>query len=96
LENVDGFLAVLLWHEYRRHDNVKALETLLAYNAQDALSLHLLIVHAYNQKLQATPFAASHCLPVPVLPEVVYQADGETVEGVMPLFPGPCFDRWAD
>ena len=84
LENVDGFLAVLLWNEYRRRGNVKALETLLAYNAQDSLSLHLLMVHAYNQKLQATPFAATLSLPVPLLPETKFQPDGETVERVLP------------
>ena len=63
LEGVDGFLAVLLWHEYRRRDNRDALETLLAYNVQDVLNLETLVVFAYNQKLRETPFSASHVLP---------------------------------
>lgn len=83
LENVDGFLAVLLWNEYRRRGNSKALETLLAYNAQDTLSLHLLMVHAYNRKVQATPFAATLSLPAPALPAPRYQADEKVVGSVM-------------
>src|SRR5262249_37494530 len=55
LEDIDGFAAPLLWSEYRR-GNVKALETLLAYNIKDTLSLHTLMVHAYNQKVKGTPF----------------------------------------
>src|SRR5262249_51543513 len=39
LESVDGAVAVLLWHEFQRRQDQQALETLLAYNAQDALNL---------------------------------------------------------
>jgi uncharacterized protein len=63
LEGVDGFLAVLLWREYQRSGNKDALETLLAYNVQDVLSLESLMVFAYNRKLDETPFSASHALP---------------------------------
>src|SRR5262249_21278021 len=52
LENVDGFVAVLLWNEYREWNNLKALETLLAYNIQDTLALHALMVHTYNEKVK--------------------------------------------
>ena len=48
LEDVDGYIAVLLWKEYQKHRNEKALETLLAYNIQDVLNLELLMVKAYN------------------------------------------------
>ena len=51
LEDVDGFVAVLLWNEYRNKKNVKALETLLAYNIRDALALHALMVHTHNEKV---------------------------------------------
>jgi uncharacterized protein YprB with RNaseH-like and TPR domain len=67
LEDVNGFIAVLLWNEYRMRKNIEALETLLAYNIQDTLVLHTLLVHAYNQKIRATPFSASHLLPMPSL-----------------------------
>jgi uncharacterized protein YprB with RNaseH-like and TPR domain len=82
LESIDGFIAPLLWYDYLNRENIKALETLLAYNIQDTLSLHTLMVHAYNQKVQATPFAGTHSLPVPSLPRSPFQPDTETVERV--------------
>lgn len=82
LEGIDGFVAPLLWSEYRVRGNVKALETLLAYNIQDTLSLHALMVHAYNQKVKATPFSDSHSLPSPSLPQLPFKADPDTVERV--------------
>jgi uncharacterized protein YprB with RNaseH-like and TPR domain len=83
LEGIDGFIAVMLWKEYRMRNNKKALETLLAYNMRDALSLHTLIVHTHNEKVKATPFATSHFLALPSLPEPPYQADPDTVKQVI-------------
>lgn len=80
LEEVDGFVAVLLWDDYQKGKNIKTLETLLAYNAQDTISLHALMVHTHNEKVKATPFAASHSLPMPALPEGQFKPDGDTVE----------------
>ncbi|WP_126378257.1 ribonuclease H-like domain-containing protein [Desulfovibrio ferrophilus] len=57
LEGVDGYFAVILWHEYQNTGNPAALETLLAYNAADVISLESLMVHAYNTLLDETPFA---------------------------------------
>jgi uncharacterized protein YprB with RNaseH-like and TPR domain len=82
LEGVDGFTAVLLWHDYRKSRNARALETLLAYNIQDAVSLHALMVHAHNAKLKQTPFAASHALPAPAAVDVPFRPDPETVARV--------------
>jgi uncharacterized protein YprB with RNaseH-like and TPR domain len=79
LEGLDGYAAVLLWDEYRRNNSAKALETLLAYNIQDVVSLHTLMVHAHNEKVKATPFASSYCLPLPARPEVPFSPDPETV-----------------
>lgn len=45
LDGVDGYMAVLLWREYMR-GNENALETLLAYNAADVLSLEFMARHA--------------------------------------------------
>ncbi len=83
MEDVDGFVAVLLWNDYRNKKNVKALETLLAYNIQDALVLHTLMVYAHNEKVKATPFSGSHSLPAPLLPEPAFKADDDTVERVL-------------
>ena len=35
LSDIDGFFAVLLWNEYKKKENQKVLDTLLAYNVQD-------------------------------------------------------------
>jgi uncharacterized protein YprB with RNaseH-like and TPR domain len=82
LKDVDGFFAVLLWQEYRRRRDIKALETLLAYNIQDTMSLHSLMVHAHNLKVKTTPFSDSYCLPPPQLPHAPFQPDHKTVERI--------------
>lgn len=46
LDGVDGYMAVLLWQEYQRSGKDNVLETLLAYNAEDVLSLEYLSRHA--------------------------------------------------
>jgi uncharacterized protein YprB with RNaseH-like and TPR domain len=56
LRDIDGFFAVLLWEEYRRCGDKEALDTLLAYNVQDTITLENLLVTAYNMKLRQTPF----------------------------------------
>jgi len=81
LKDIDGFFAVLLWHDYKRNGNQKALETLLAYNIQDVLNLENLMVIAYNMKIKDIPFYDNQ-LPAPVLPEVPFEVDIETVERI--------------
>lgn len=56
LHNVDGYMAVLLWHEFSRTGERKFLETLLAYNVADVLSLENLLIFSFNEKLKQTPF----------------------------------------
>jgi len=80
LRDVDGFFAVLLWDEYRRRGNERALETLLAYNATDVLNLEPLMVIAYNLKLRDTPFHERQLLSEPVTPVVPFRADRGVIE----------------
>jgi uncharacterized protein YprB with RNaseH-like and TPR domain len=92
MEEVDGFVAVLLWHEYRRTNDRRALESLLAYNIQDAVNLETLMVHAHNSKLAdlaELPFAADYLLPVPTAPANPYQVDEATVQRVLRDYPLP-------
>lgn len=79
LEDVDGYFAVLLWFDYYRNGNEKALQTLLAYNAADVINLEMLMVLAYNMKVRETPFAERYRLPLPILPEIPFRADPETI-----------------
>jgi uncharacterized protein YprB with RNaseH-like and TPR domain len=81
LKDIDGFFAVQLWYDYQKTGNQKALETLLAYNIQDVLSLEHLMVISYNLKIKHTPFYKNR-LPEPVLPEIPFQVDMETVEKI--------------
>jgi len=82
LEGVDGYFAVLLWNEFQRTKNHKALETLLAYNIQDVVNLETLMVLAYNLKLKETPFIESHLLELPSPPQFPFQADLKTIERI--------------
>ena len=81
LADIDGYFAVLLWGDYLNNKNEKALETLLAYNIQDVLTLENLMVAAYNLKIKATPFY-ENVLPDPNLPNSPFHADMETVKRI--------------
>ena len=79
LAGVDGFFAVLLWNEYSRTGDEKALETLLAYNIEDVVNLEILMVMAYNMKLRETPFGQSHRIEMPGRPEIPFAPDLPTI-----------------
>jgi uncharacterized protein len=79
LEGVDGYFAVLLWEDYRRTRNEKALETLLAYNIQDVVNLETLMLLCYNLKVRETPFGQTHQLPYPTTRPIPFDADRETI-----------------
>jgi uncharacterized protein len=81
LTDIDGFFAVLLWQDYLNNGNEKALETLLAYNIQDVLTLENLMVIAYNLKIKDTPFYRDF-LPERDLPNSPFRADIETVKRI--------------
>ncbi len=80
LEGVDGSCAVLFWDDYQKDKNEKALETLLAYNVQDAVNLETLFTLSYNLKLKDTPFCENCELPTPPCPVSPFKADLETIE----------------
>ncbi len=82
LDGVDGFFAVLLWQEFQHTGNIKALETLLAYNIEDVVNLETLMVLAYNMKLRNTPFCETHALPVPDTPDIPFKPDRSVIERI--------------
>jgi uncharacterized protein len=82
LDGVDGYFAVLFWNDFRRNNNRKALETLLAYNILDAVNLHQLMVMAYNLKLQQTPFFDEHRLDIPPTVQNPFEADMDTINRI--------------
>ena len=81
LSNIDGYFAILLWNEYKKSGNQKALETLVAYNIQDVLNLEELMVIAYNQKIRTTPFC-DNLLPAPELMENPFVVDRKIVDRI--------------
>lgn len=90
LEDVDGYFAVLLWYEYKKKGNKKALETLLAYNIQDTLNLEKLMYICYNQKLAGTPFKQQLSFKEPEL-DLPFKADRDTINSIRRALQGSQF-----
>ena len=80
LSGVDGYFAVLLWADYIRNKNEKALETLLAYNIEDVVNLETLMVMAYNMNIKNTPFYHELEIELPPLPDIPFQTDLDTLD----------------
>lgn len=83
LQGVDGFFAVLLWHDYLKTADPRTLETLLAYNVEDVVNLEMLMVMAYNMNIRKTPFAATHELPLPQPPAIPFRPDSAIIARLM-------------
>jgi uncharacterized protein len=47
-DDVDGCLAVSLWHKYKENNDMEALRSLIAYNFEDTVRLEYLMTFAYN------------------------------------------------
>lgn len=80
LKGLDGFDAVRLWELYL-NGNKKALETLLAYNAEDTLVLQPLaeiLIKAESKLATATP-----SITFPNLPKSKFKACKNTVNQIM-------------
>lgn len=86
LNGVDGFFAIHLWNDYKKKKKKKSLETLLVYNIEDVVNLEILIVKAYNEKIQETPFSRSHQIPLPDVPDIPFRADPGTVKRIQRWF----------
>ncbi len=82
LDGVDGYFAVLLWHQYMHNKDEQALETLLAYNIEDTVNLERLAIEAYNRNVLITPFAKELILPFPVPPANPFVADYKCIERI--------------
>lgn len=82
LADVDGYFAVLLWRDYERNGNERALDTLLAYNTLDVVNLEVLMAIAYNKKIADTPFADARRIEVPTPPPLPFQPDLATINRI--------------
>jgi len=76
LDGVTGFFAVLLWREYKKKKNKKALDTLIAYNIEDVINLEYLMFTAYNVKIKELGlFKEEMLLTIPIPPIVDIKPD---------------------
>jgi len=82
LRDIDGFFAVLLWDEFEKTENRQTLETLLAYNVQDTITLENLMVTAYNLKLKETPFYKNLLIEASRPPANPFRADHATIDRI--------------
>jgi len=82
LRDVDGFFAVLLWDDFIKTKSRRTLETLLAYNVQDTITLESLMVTAYNMKLKNTPFYDNLLIEESAPPINPFRADLATIDKI--------------
>ena len=82
LRDLDGFFAVLLWDEYQKSGDQKVLDTLLAYNVQDTVTLENLMVIAYNMKLRETPFYDNLLIEDSITLANPFRADLATIDRI--------------
>ena len=76
------FFAVLLWDEFLKTGDQKALDTLLAYNVQDTITLENLMVTAYNMKLKKTPLFDNLLIDESTPPDNPLSADLATIDRI--------------
>lgn len=65
VEGMSGFDAVTLWRQYRRRNDVDALNRLIAYNRVDIENLQLLLAFAYPRLREAAGFPETAPSPPP-------------------------------
>ncbi len=82
LSGVDGWAAVKLWWAYQRYNDADVLETLLAYNAADVLSLEYLAAYALARHGQGTPDA----LPPPALEKNPFSPSPRVLREVLGIY----------
>ena len=80
LQDVDGFLAVLLWQEHL-NGTPRALESLLCYNVYDAVNLRWLLQRAYNLAVDALPIRVEP-LRLEPRPAVDFSADSRLIKSL--------------
>jgi uncharacterized protein YprB with RNaseH-like and TPR domain len=94
LSDIDGFFAVLLWEEYQKTGDPKALETLLSYNVQDTINLEALMLAGYNMKLKETSFYDSHWTEQPEPSTNPFRVDLATVDKIKNSSQYRLSDQW--
>ena len=82
LDGVDGYFAVLLWKDYIRNKNIKALETLLSYNIEDVVNLEKLMIMAFNRKIKELDHIRIDAMIDPEPPQIPFSPDMATIDRI--------------
>ena len=80
VDGIDGLFAIFLWKEFQETYNKNALETLIAYNVEDAINLEKIMVMVYNKMVDQLPNISIKKLKVPGKPNNPYQVDSKVVD----------------
>lgn len=78
---VDGYMAVLLWHEHLR-GHPRALDTLVRYCLEDVVNLEPLLIETFNRMTDGLPIAVPRLPAVPA-PEIPWTADTDLVRDIL-------------
>ncbi len=62
LEDIDGYLAVILWRKHLEGDE-RALPALVRYNIEDVVNLQCLMEFAYNRMIESLPIPIDYLEP---------------------------------
>lgn len=82
-QNLDDFIEdIQQYDEYQKSGDQKALDTLLAYNVQDTVTLENLMVKAYNLKLRETPFYDNLLIEESAPPANSFSTDLATIDRI--------------
>jgi len=83
LEDIDGYLAIILWRKYLEGDE-RALPALVRYNIEDVVNLKYLIEFGYNRMIEFFPIPIGYLEPekeikidVPFDSSIVREIKGE-------------------
>ena len=67
-KDMDGFEAINLWNSYKNTNDIKKLESLLAYNYEDTVRLQWLMDESYNLKATELGIDFTRIKHKPLLP----------------------------
>lgn len=82
-DGLDGYFAVLLWNEYEKYADEKALETLLAYNVLDSVNLENLMIRAYNLHIKSAFFGDLKPLAEKDVPDNPFSPHRDVVDKIL-------------
>lgn len=82
LDGVDGYFAIHLWNDYYYNNNIKALNTLLAYNIEDVINLEHLMHLAYNLNIEKLGLDYVEKVTIPQRPEILFKPDMNTIKDI--------------